>query len=65
MKTTKIMGIVLLVLAGIAGYMGFTESQGLGSSLSSAFDGKPSDDVLIKYGATVVLAFMGVTLLKK
>ena len=65
MNTTKILGIVALVLAGVAGYMGYSESQGIGSSLSSAFNGQPSDNVMMKYIAAGVLAVAGVFLLKK
>ena len=65
MNTTKIIAIVTLVLAGVAGYMGYSESQGLSSSLSSAFNGEPSDNVIIKYIAAGVLAVVGVVLLKK
>lgn len=65
MKPTKIIAIALLIAAGVAGYMGFSESQGLGSSLSSAFNGQPSDTVLIKYGAAVVLTVLGVLALKR
>ena len=65
MKTTKIIAIISLVLAGVAGYMGYAESQGLGSSLSSAFNGQPSDNVMIKYAIAGVLAVVGIVLLKK
>ena len=65
MKITKIIAIVALVLAGVAGYMGYSESQGIGSSLSSAFNGQPSDNVLIKYIASGVLAVIGIFFLKK
>ena len=65
MKNKKILGIVALILAGVAGYMGYSESQGLSSSLSSAFNGQPSDNVMLKYVAAGVLAVAGVFLLKK
>lgn len=65
MKTTKIAGIALLIAAGGAGYMGYSESQGVGSALSSAFQGNPGDSVMIKYIIAGVLAVAGVFLLKK
>jgi len=65
MKTTKIIAIVFLVLAGVAGYMRYSESHGLGSSLSSTFSGQPSDNVLIKYEVAVVSVVIGIVLLKK
>jgi hypothetical protein len=65
MKITKIMAIVALVLAGVAGYMGYNESQGVSSSLSSAFNGQPSDNVMIKYIVAGALAVVGIILLKK
>jgi hypothetical protein len=45
--------------------MGYSESQGLSSSLSSAFNGQPSDNVMIKYIAAAILAVVGIGLLKK
>jgi uncharacterized protein DUF3185 len=65
MKTTRILGIGLLLAAGAVGYMGYSESQGLGSALSSTFEGTPGDSVLIKYAAAAVLAGLGVFLIKK
>jgi len=65
MKITKIIAIVAFILAGVAGYMGYSESQGLGSSFSSAFNGQPSDNVIIKYVVAGVLAVIGLFLLKK
>ncbi len=65
MNNRKILGVIALILAGVAGYMGYSESQGLSSSLSSAFNGQPSDNVMLKYIAAVVLAAAGLFLLKK
>ncbi len=65
MKNKKILGIIALVLAGVAGYMGYSESQGLTSSLSSAFNGQPSDNAMLKYVAAGLLAAAGIFLLKK
>jgi hypothetical protein len=65
MKTTKILGIGLLVAAGAVGYMGYSESQGLGSALSSTFEGTPGDSVLIKYVAATVLAGLGIFFIRK
>ena len=65
MKITKIIAIVALVLAGVAVYMGYSESQGVASSLSSTFNGQPSNNVMIKYVIAGVLAVIGVFLLKK
>jgi len=65
MKNKQILGIIVLILAGVAAYMGYSESQGLSSSLSSAFNGQPSDNVMLKYVAAGVLAAAGVFLLKK
>lgn len=65
MKTTRMLGIGLLVVAGAVGYMGYSESQGLGSTLSSTFEGTPSDSVMIKYVAAAVIAGLGIFLIKK
>ena len=65
MGTKKIVGLVLLVLAGVAGYMGYSESQGVASALSSTFNGQPSDNVMIKYIVAGVLAVAGIFILKK
>ena len=65
MNTTKIIGIIALILAGVVGYMGYSESQGVASSLSSAFNGEPSDNVMLKYITAGVLAIAGFFLLKK
>lgn len=64
-KTKKILGLGLLLLACVVGYMGYSESQGIGSSLSSALNGSPSDNVMIKYIIAAVLAGVGVFLIKK
>ena len=64
MSTKKIVGIGLIAAAGVAAYMGNSESQGLASSLSSAFNGQPSDNVMIKYIAAAVLGVAGVFALK-
>ena len=65
MGTNKIIAIVLFIAAGVAGFMGHQESQGLASSLSSALDGNPGDNVMIKYIAAAVLTVGGIVLLKK
>jgi len=65
MKTTQIAGIAIIVIAGFVAYMGYSESQGLSSSLSSAFKGQPSDNVMLKYGLAAVLGVVGVVLLKR
>lgn len=65
MKTTQLTGILALILAAIAGYMGYSESQGLVSSFSSAVNGQPSDNVLLKYAASGLLTVAGVFLLRK
>ncbi len=65
MKATQIAGIVIIVIAGFVAYMGYSESQGLSSSLSSAFKGQPSDNVMIKYIASAILAVAGFVLFKR
>ena len=45
--------------------MGYSESQGLGASLSRAFSGQVSDNVMIKYAIAAVLAMVGIVLLKR
>jgi len=65
MKTTQIAGIVIVVIAGFVAYMGYSESQGLSSSLSSTFNGQPSDNVMIKYIVSVVLGVAGIILFKR
>lgn len=65
MKTTQVTGIFALILAAIVGYMGYSESQGLASSLSSAINGQPNDNVILKYAASGLLTVAGVFLLRK
>lgn len=65
MTTKQIVGIGLLVIAGIVGYMGYSEAQGLSSTLSSTFEGNPGDSVMIKYIAAGVLAVAGLFFIKK
>ncbi len=65
MKTTQIAGIVIIVIAGFVAYMGYAESQGLSSSLSSAFIGQPSDNVMLKYGTAAILGVVGFVLFKR
>jgi len=65
MKTTQIIGIALLIGGVVVAYMGYSESQGIASSLSSAINGTPSDNVMIKYGVGAVLMVIGVILLKR
>ena len=65
MKKTQIAGIVIIVIACFVAYMGYSESQGLSSSLSSTFNGQPSDNVMIKYIVSVVLGVAGIILFKR
>ena len=65
MKRNKIIAIALLLAAGALGYMGYSESQGIGSALSSTFEGNPGDSVMIKYVLAGVLAVAGLVLLRK
>ena len=48
MKTKQIIGIVALIASGVMAYMGYSDSQGLTSSLSSAINGSPSDNTMLK-----------------
>ena len=61
----KIVGIVLLIVAVYIGYMGYTESQGVVSSVTSVFSGKPTDNVMLKYIAALVSGVIGLYFLKK
>lgn len=45
--------------------MGYSEAQGLSSTLSSTFEGNPGNSVMIKYIAAGVLAVAGLFLIKK
>ena len=65
MKKNKMIGIGLLVAAGVVGYMGYSEAQGIGSALSSTFDGNPGNSVLIKYVGAVILVLAGAFFIKK
>lgn len=58
-------GIGLLVVSGVVAYMGYSESQGLSSTLSSTFEGNPSDSVMIKYIAAGVMVAVGIFFIKK
>jgi len=65
MKNTKFIGLVILVIAVGLAYMGYSESQGAVSSISSAVNGRPTDNVMFKYIGAAVLALAGLLLLKK
>ena len=65
MKIKQILGIMALILAGVVVYMAYSESQGIVSSLSSALNAQPSDNVMLKYAASGILAVLGIFLLKK
>jgi len=65
MSKNRIIGIAALVLALVAAYLGYNESQGLSSSFSSAVNGSPSDNVLMKYGIAFILGVIGLVLVKR
>ncbi len=65
MKTTQIIGIVLFIVAAVVAYMGYSESQGIASSLSSTFNGQPSDNVMLKYLLSGVATVAAIVLLKR
>jgi hypothetical protein len=55
----KLIGLVFIVIAAGVGYMGYNESQGAVSQISSALNGNPTDDVMIKYISAAVLGVAG------
>jgi uncharacterized membrane protein YidH (DUF202 family) len=61
----KIIGSVLIIGAIGLGYMGYQESQSVASQLSSAFNGQPTDHVLIKYIGAAILGALGLVIGKK
>ena len=65
MTTKQMIGIGLLVISGAVAYMGYRESEGIVSTLSSVFESIPRDSVMIKYVAAGVLAVAGIFLIKK
>ena len=57
MATNKIVGIVLVVLGLGLAFWGYRMSGSVGSQLSQAFSGSPSDKVMLFYiGGAVCLA---------
>jgi len=61
----KLIGLVFIVVAIGVGYMGYSESQGAVSQISSALKGNPTDGVMIKYIIAAVLGIVGLYMLKK
>ncbi len=64
-KNKKFIALVFFVIAIGLAYMGYSESQGVGSSLAGAISGSPTDSVMFKYISAAVLAVAGLILLKK
>jgi uncharacterized membrane protein YidH (DUF202 family) len=62
---TKIIGLIIIIGAVGLGYMGYQESQGVASQLSSAFNGQPTDHVLIKYIGAAILGALVLLIVKK
>ncbi|HIC44177.1 MAG TPA: DUF3185 family protein [Sulfurimonas sp.] len=65
MSKNKIIGIASLVLALIAAYMGYSQSQGISASLSNEINASLSNKALIKYTISIVFGVIGLILIKR
>jgi hypothetical protein len=64
MNQKKIGGIVLIVLGVVIAYTGYEMSGSIGNQLNSAFNGSPTDNVMVRYVAGAVSFAVGVFLVK-
>ena len=64
-KNSKLIGLIMLVVAIGVAYMGYSESQGAASAIAGAISGRPTDGVMIKYIAAAIIGLAGLFLLKK
>ena len=62
LSNNKIISIVFIVIGAGLTFWGFQKSGGLGSQLSSAFSGSPSDNVMILYIAGIASIAGGIYL---
>lgn len=65
MSSTKIIGIVLVVLGLGLGFWGYRTSGSVGSQVSQAVTGSPTDRVMILYIGGAVSLIVGLYLLAK
>jgi len=54
-----IVGIILLIVAGLCVFWGFNEAGSFGGKLGSAISGSPSDRVLMFYVVGVICGVLG------
>ena len=59
MSTKKIIGVVLLIAAGVLFYMGYEVSQSVSGQFSKTFSGAESDDAMLRYIGGAVCAVLG------
>ena len=60
LKPVTIAGLVMIVAGGIVGWLGWEEKQSVGSTLTSAFTGSPSDKAIWMLAIAAVLVVVGV-----
>jgi len=61
----KIIGVILLAVAGYLAYMGYTESQEIQSVVMKTLTGDTTDNVTLKYIGALVSALLGLYFIKK
>jgi hypothetical protein len=64
MGTSRIIGIILVIVGIGLAYSGYGISQSVGNQIGSAFSGSPSDSVMLRYVAGAASAAVGVFLAK-
>ncbi len=64
MGTTRIIGIILVIVGVGLAYSGYAMSQSIGNQIGSALSGSPSDSVMLRYVAGAASAAVGVFLAK-
>lgn len=65
MSKHRIIGIGVIIVAGVIAFMGYSESQGFASSISSSINGNVSESILLKYIVAGVLTVSGLILVKR
>lgn len=64
MGLKKIGGIVLIIIGIGVAYTGYEMSQSVGNQIGAAFNGSPTDSVMLRYVAGAVSAAVGAFLVK-
>lgn len=62
LKNQGLIGIVMVALGAVIGWMGWQQSQSVGSSLGRALTGSYSNQTLLMFGIGAVLVVVGLGL---